>query len=132
MLFPRLVLATTLTAGLLAAQTTVIGVGYSVPYPLKVAPGQLVIIFAKGIGATLTMNSEAAITVLPSQRLPFSPIFAGLTVGFSGLYQINFLAPAPPTPFGGGDCATFGSPNGNVAITLRDSSADTAAVCIAP
>lgn len=113
--------------------------------------GDLLVMYAFGLGATnpgmaagdaatspqptastVTMSSEAAITVLPSQRQPFSPIFAGLTVGFSGLYQINFRAPAPPAPFAPGDCTTFNSPNGNVAITVRGGSADTAAVCIAP
>ena len=46
--------------------------------------------------------------------------------GFSGLYQLNFLTPSPPTPFAPAACSTFNSPNGNVALTVRASSSDTA------
>jgi hypothetical protein len=53
-------------------------------------------------------------------------------VGFSGLYQINFFAPAPPVPFAPGDCNTFNSPNGNVALTVRSNSSDTASLCVLP
>lgn len=113
--------------------------------------GELLILYAFGLGATgpgmaagdaatsaqpaaitPSLSSEAAIATLPSERRPFAPAFAGLTVGFSGLYQINFFAPAPPVPFAPGDCNTFNSPNGNVAFTVRSSSSDTASLCIFP
>jgi uncharacterized protein (TIGR03437 family) len=113
--------------------------------------GELLVLYAFGLGATSpgmaagdaatspqpaavapSLSSEAAIAVLPSQRLSFAPAFAGLAVGFSGLYQINFFAPAPPVPFAPGDCTTFNSPNGNVALTVRATSSDTAALCVVP
>ena len=113
--------------------------------------GELLILYAFGLGATgpgmaagdaatsaqpaaitPSLSSEAAIATLPSERQSFAPAFAGLTVGFSGLYQINFFAPAPPVPFAPGDCSTFNSPNGNVALTVRSSSSDTASLCISP
>lgn len=125
--------------------------GSLVTRDLPAHPGELLVLYAFGLGstnpgmasgdaatsaqpaaATVSLSSEAAITILPSERRVFNPIFAGLTVGFSGLYQINFLAPAPPTPFAPGDCNTFDSPNGNVALTVRASSSDTAAFCVYP
>jgi uncharacterized protein (TIGR03437 family) len=113
--------------------------------------GELLVLYAFGLGATSpgmaagdaatsaqpaaitpSLSSEAAIAILPSERRSFAPAFAGLTVGFSGLYQINFFAPAPPMPFAPGDCTTFNSPNGNIALTVRGSSSDTASLCVAP
>ena len=113
--------------------------------------GEPLVLYAFGLGATgpgmaagdaattaqpaaLTpvLSSEAAIAILPSERRSFAPAFAGLTVGFAGLYQVNFTAPAPPVPFAPGDCKTFNSPNGNVAVTVRSNSWDTAALCVAP
>jgi uncharacterized protein (TIGR03437 family) len=87
---------------------------------------------AQPAAITPSLSSEAAIATLPSERRSFAPAFAGLTVGFSGLYQINFFAPAPPVPFAPGDCNTFNSSNGNVALTVRSSSSDTASLCIFP
>lgn len=43
-----------------------------------------------------TLTNEAAIPSIPSERRTFAPLFARLTPGFAGLYQVNFLAPAPP------------------------------------
>jgi uncharacterized protein (TIGR03437 family) len=113
--------------------------------------GEFLVLYAFGLGATSpgmaagdaaktaqpaaitpSLSSEAAIAILPSERRSFAPAFAGLAVGFSGLYQINFFAPAPPAPFAPGDCNTFNSPNGNVALTVRASSSDTASLCVVP
>ncbi len=113
--------------------------------------GELIILYAFGLGATTpgmaagdaatsaqpaaitpSLSSEAAIGTLPSERQSFVPAYAGLAVGFSGLYQVNFRAPAPPVPFAPGDCSTFNSPNGNVAVTVRSSSLDTASFCVVP
>jgi uncharacterized protein (TIGR03437 family) len=113
--------------------------------------GELLVLYAFGLGATdpgmaagnaatsaqpavimPSLASEAAIWALPGERRFFAPVFAGLVVGFSGLYQINFFAPAPPVPFAPGDCATFNSPNGNVALTVRNNSSDTASLCVFP
>jgi uncharacterized protein (TIGR03437 family) len=113
--------------------------------------GELLILYAFGLGATspgmaageaatsaqpaaftLMLSSEAAIAIIPSERRSFAPAFAGLVVGFAGLYQVNFFAPAPPLPFAPGDCKAFDSPNGNVALTVRVNSSDTASLCVLP
>jgi uncharacterized protein (TIGR03437 family) len=113
--------------------------------------GELLVLYAFGLGATnpgmaagdaatsaqpavaaLSMSTEAAIGDVPSTRQIVQPVFAGLTVGFSGLYQINFFAPPPPTPFAPAACSTFNSPNGNVALTVRANSSDTARFCVYP
>jgi uncharacterized protein (TIGR03437 family) len=113
--------------------------------------GELLVLYAYGLGATTPgmaagdaatsaqpavttplLSSEAAIATLPSTRQFLTPAYAGLAVGFSGLYQINFFAPAPPVPFAPGDCTTFNSPNGNVALTVRLGSSDTASLCVGP
>jgi uncharacterized protein (TIGR03437 family) len=112
---------------------------------------ELLVLYAFGLGATnpgmaagdgasspqpasaqISLSSDAAIPAIASTRETVGPIFAGLTVGFSGLYQINFLAPSPPTPFAPAACSTFNSPNGNVALTVRASSSDTARFCVYP
>jgi uncharacterized protein (TIGR03437 family) len=114
--------------------------------------GEELVLYAFGLGATLPglaaggvspqpaqpvidtfiLTEEAAIQSIPSERQTFAPLFAGLTPGFAGLYQVNFLAPAPPMPFASGDCTTPGSPNGNVALTLRGESVDQAIFCVTP
>lgn len=37
-----------------ASPNTIVGAGYALPTPLKVAPGQIVTVFATGVGSTLT------------------------------------------------------------------------------
>jgi len=113
--------------------------------------GELLVLYAFGLGATnpgmaagdaatsaqpavapISMTADAAIADIPSTRQIVAPVFAGLTVGFSGLYQINFFAPPPPTPFAPAACTTFNSPNGNVALTVHAGSSDTARFCVYP
>jgi uncharacterized protein (TIGR03437 family) len=105
--------------------------------------GELLVLYAFGLGATnpgmaagdaatsaqpavaaLSMSADAAIADVPSTRQLVTPVFEGLTVGFSGLYQLDFFAPAA--------CTTFHSPNGNVALTVRADSSDTARFCVYP
>jgi uncharacterized protein (TIGR03437 family) len=118
----------------------------------KAHTGEELVLYAFGLGATLpglaegnasptpaqpvvdpfTLTSEAAIPIIATERQIFKPLFAGLTPGFAGLYQINFLAPAPPMPFGSGDCIAGDAPNGNVALTILGDSTDKAIFCVAP
>ena len=105
------------------------GLGSTLP---GLAEGEASPVPAQPVTGTFTLTSEAAIQTLQSERQSFAPLFAGLTPGFAGLYQVNFLAPAPPMPFASGDCNTPGTPNGNVALTLLGDSADRANFCVVP
>jgi uncharacterized protein (TIGR03437 family) len=105
------------------------GLGSTLP---GLASGDASPVPAQPVTGAFTLTSEAAIQVIQSERQSFAPLFAGLTPGFAGLYQVNFLAPAPPMPFASGDCSTPGTPNGNVALTLLGDSADRANFCVVP
>src|SRR5712691_9051622 len=82
----------------LYAQATVMGAGYSAPYPIRVAPGQLVTVFVNGIGARLT--SRVSATSLP---LPYT--LAGISVTIDELInppslnrKVPILAVGPTDP----------------------------------
>src|SRR5579863_6702593 len=105
------------------------GLGSTLP---GLASGDASPVPAQPVTGAFTLTSEAAIQVIQSERQSFAPLFAGLTPGFAGLYQVNFLAPAPPMPFASGDCSTPGTPNGNVVVTLLGDSADRASFCVVP
>lgn len=69
------------------AQTanTVFGAGYSVPVPIKVAPGQIVNLYVQGIGANLTQRVAAG-------SLPLPTILAGISVQLKQAYQPQSVA----------------------------------------
>jgi uncharacterized protein (TIGR03437 family) len=56
-----------------SSPNTIIGAGYLFPAPITVAPGQLITIFAKGVGSTLKQPAFAANSNLPTS-------LAGMTV----------------------------------------------------
>jgi uncharacterized protein (TIGR03437 family) len=67
------------------------GLGSTVP---RLAAGEVSTVPAQPVVDTFTLTTEAAIPTIPSEHQSFAPLFAGLTPGFAGLYQVNFLAPA--------------------------------------
>jgi uncharacterized protein (TIGR03437 family) len=123
-------------------------------------PGETVVMYAFGLGPTSqavpagTATPMALITTAvpytllmayrgsgPASAPPlqgYAPAFAGLTPGQVGLYQVNFLVPAPSGPIS--DC---GSPDGaNLFVTLTSATPqplfnnsvyglDTAQICVA-
>jgi len=82
----------------LYSQATVMGAGYSAPYPIKVAPGQLVTIFVNGIGARLTAR-------VPATSLPLPYTLAGISITIDELInppslnrKVPILAVGPTAP----------------------------------
>jgi uncharacterized protein (TIGR03437 family) len=63
-------------------------------------------------------------------RCSASPSFVGLTPGYVGLYQINFVVPAPPAGYG--PCAMAGQ-RSNLTVSIGGvMSFDGAGICVAP
>src|SRR4051812_20360127 len=95
----------------LAAQPTVIGGGYAPPYPIRVAPGQLMTIFVRGVGSSITSRVAADSLPLPyslagisvtvdelsnpelhGERVPLLAVGPARTPGFAFEAQIRYLA----------------------------------------
>jgi len=65
---------------------------------------------------------------LPCPALPI-PLYSGLTPGFVGLYQINFIVPPPPE----GTQACSGTVQSNLTVSVGGQySFDGAGICVAP
>ena len=65
---------------------------------------------------------------LPCPVLPI-PLYSGLTPGFVGLYQINFIMPPPPE----GTQACSGTVQSNLTVSVGGQySFDGAGICVAP
>ena len=123
--------------------------GSPVLQPSPARPGETLVMYAVGLGttapsATTGDKSPTAATVAPitigftfqappgtSPPSSAVPVFAGLTPGFVGLYQINFVVPQPPTTLQ--LCIPGGSPASNLSVTLyAQTSLDVAGICVRP
>ncbi len=75
----------------LGPATPPVGTGQPTPLPAPVTQEQFTLMFDWRANAT-----PSRVFSPPPQ--PSSLIFAGLTPGAVGLYQVNFLVPSPPGP----------------------------------
>lgn len=130
--------------------------------------GEILVMYAVGLGSTIPAVPEGQLTPLSAPQptffqwdLTFSytfnyaqgtspaqataaastispPIFAGLTPGQVGLYQINFAVPSPPS--GAASCGTGGNSRPNLTVSAYSQAfappgftnpSDTAAICVA-
>ena len=101
-------------------------------------PGEVLVLYAYGMGQ-VTAETPAAVTgatmqydyranVAPSMPLNGTPpLFAGLTPGQIGLYQVNFVVPQPPA--GSAPCGTEVQSNLTVSVAVGDTY-DGAAICV--
>ena len=101
----RLVLCTVVALAAASAQPAVLGAGYTAPSTIKVAPGQLLTIFATGVGAGV--SSRIAATSLP---LPYS--LAGISVTIDELMNPPSLKKQVPI-------LAVGKIGGATAITVQ-------------
>lgn len=138
--------------------------GTVIDYAHPAKPGEEVVMYAFGLGKTAPAVATGASSPSPAVsalgfRLTFdyrpnampapglgqnppspaqTPLFAGLTPGFVGLYQINFRIPSPPGPVlpcvgsVGSGANPFNAVLSNLTVTLVGfSSFDGASICVA-
>lgn len=81
---------------------------------------------AHGFTLNFEWRPNAAPSRFPALLCPPTPEFAGLTPGFVGLYQVNFVVPPRPsnTPPCGGDITS------NLTVTIQGVSFDGAGICV--
>lgn len=114
MKIPLIILATFLSAIHLCAQPAVVGAGYSAPYPIKVAPGQLVTLYVSGIDTTLTSRVSAESLPLPYSLEGISVTIDELIPPQSLKEKVPLLAVAPIS------AAFAGAPASNtIAVTVQ-------------
>jgi uncharacterized protein (TIGR03437 family) len=93
---------------------TVVGAGYAAPAPISVAPGQIVTIFATGVGQSLTKPVQAAAATLPTTLAGISVTVHQISDKPAPLLEVRPVSTCPGGIIGGqGTCATL------AAITLQ-------------
>src|SRR5438876_11895831 len=128
------------------------GDGSLVSFSKPAQPGEELVMYAVGLGATNPPVKTGAASpappvptaqtfvlnfdyrqnaLLPSGTSPIfhppAPVFAGLTPGFAGLYQINFVVPTMPA-----SAAPCTMAANNLTVTLAGASFDGVAICVGP
>jgi uncharacterized protein (TIGR03437 family) len=113
-------------------------------------PGESLIAYAVGLGATTPAvpTGQPAATAAPTTEtfnLNFNysenagptrvaagqkPLYSGLTPGYAGLYQINFIVPTPATPGFVPGCGPEVQSNFTMTL-IGDTSFDGAGICVA-
>src|SRR5579872_2144705 len=78
-----------------ANPSAIIGAGYSVPAPISLAPGQVITVFAIGVGSTLTQPVFAGTDKLPTS---LAGISVNLVGGTNLPAPILVVSPAPRCP----------------------------------
>ena len=140
--------------------------GTAVDFSHPARPGEKVVMYAAGLGATIPavatgvaspspaaasggfyLNFDYRPNAMPSAGVippgapataATQPLFTGLTPGFVGLYQVNFVIPAPTGPLPrcvgprsiGYGANPFAAVLSNLTVTLVGSSFDGAAICV--
>ena len=98
-------------AGLGYADNTVIGTGYSVPYLMPIAPGQIIQLVVQSVGTTLTGKVSA-------DKYPLPPVLGGISVELrqdmtngSSVFNLPILSVEPrPCPYAvPNECASLPS-----------------------
>jgi len=127
--------------------------GSLVSFSKPAQPGEELVIYAVGLGATnppvktgaaspappvptaqiffLNFDYRQNARPMPPIMSPFfsspSPVFVGLTPGFAGLYQINFVVPIPAERVA--PCTDGAN---NLTVTIAGASFDGVAICVGP
>lgn len=74
-----------------AAPSTIVGAGYLFPSPINVAPGQIITVFASGVGATLTHPVLAGAGKLPTSLAGISVTIRQGTDIPAPIFEVNPL-----------------------------------------
>lgn len=106
----------------LGATNPMVKTGAASPAPPVLAAGTFVLNF------DYHPNAPPAPPIPSPFFSPASPVFVGLTPGFAGLYQINFVVPATPAP--AVPCGVGAGPSNLTVTVVGATSFDGAAICV--
>ncbi len=98
----------------------------------EAVPGEELVLYAYGLGRDTGVLMQYDYRANAGPSVPVdgtAPLFAGLTPGQIGLYQVNFVVPQPPA--GTAPCSGRVHSNLTVSVAAEDSY-DSAAICVTP